>query len=58
MSGMTIEEQMEQLEKEFSFTDDFERKLEIKDKIHNLKLLLSGAKPTGSSEIECVGCGS
>jgi hypothetical protein len=55
---MTIEEQMEQLEKEFSFTDDFERKLEIKDKIHNLKLLLSGAKPTGSSEIECVGCGS
>lgn len=55
---MSPQEQLAQLEKEFEFAQDFETKLEIKDKIHNLKLLLSGAKPLGSSEIECVGCGS
>ena len=55
---MSPQEQITQLEKEFEFAEDFETKLEIKDKIHNLKLLLSGEKPAGSSEIECVGCGS
>ncbi len=55
---MDIQEQIEQLEKEFSFTEDFERKLELKDKIYNLKLSLNGIKPSNSSEIDCVGCGS
>ncbi len=55
---MTPHDQIAQLEKEFEFAEDFETKLEIKDKIHNLKLLISGEKPMGSSEIECVGCGS
>ena len=34
------------------FTD-----MEIKDKIHNLKMKINGSKPS-SSEIDCVGCGS
>lgn len=31
--------------------------MEIKDKIHNLKMKINGAKPS-NSEIDCVGCGS
>ncbi len=53
-----IQSLIDGLEKEFSITEDFEAKLEIKDKIHNLKLRLSGVKPDSSSEIDCVGCGS
>lgn len=55
---MAPQEQLTLLEKEFEIAEDFETKLEIRDKIHNLKLLISGEKPMGSSEIECVGCGS
>jgi hypothetical protein len=47
-----------QLESEHDSTEDFESRLEIKDKIHNLKMVLSGEKPMGSAEIECIGCGS
>ncbi len=31
--------------------------MELKDKIHNLKMKLNGTRPI-NSEIECVGCGS
>jgi hypothetical protein len=31
--------------------------MEIKDKIHNIKMKINGAKPS-NSEIDCVGCGS
>ena len=31
--------------------------MQLKDKIHNLRMKLNGAKPS-SSEIDCVGCGS
>ncbi len=53
-----IQDQISELEKQFSECEDFGERLEIRDKIHNLKLLLSGEKPNTSSEIECIGCGS
>ena len=31
--------------------------MEIKDKIHNLKMKANGSKPI-NTEIDCVGCGS
>ncbi|MFT6867650.1 MAG: hypothetical protein ACJA08_002493 [Cyclobacteriaceae bacterium] len=31
--------------------------MDLKDKIHNLKMKLNGTRPV-NSEIECVGCGS
>ena len=47
-----------QLEAEHDAAEEFETRLELKDKIHNLKMVLSGEKPMGSAEIECIGCGS
>ena len=38
-------------------TGDMFNDMEIKDKIHNLKMKLNGTRPM-NSEIECVGCGS
>ena len=32
-------------------------KLELSDKIHNIKMKINGVKPTDSS-IDCIGCGS
>jgi hypothetical protein len=32
-------------------------KLEVDDKIHNIKMKLNGVKPT-DSHIDCIGCGS
>ena len=31
--------------------------MEIKDKIHNIQMILNGTKPT-DSHIDCIGCGS
>ena len=31
--------------------------MQIRDKIHNLKMKINGSKPV-SSEIDCIGCGS
>jgi hypothetical protein len=42
---------------ETQLTGNLFNDMEIKDKIHNLKMKLNGIKPT-SSEIDCVGCGS
>lgn len=55
---MSIQEQIDELESKFLVTEDFEIKLDIRGKLHNLRLLQSGAKPSSSGEIECVGCGS
>lgn len=52
---MTIEEQIKDLETKL--TGDLFKDMDVKDKIHNLKMKLNGTKPV-SSEIECVGCGS
>jgi len=50
-----LKNQIQKLESQLTgnmFTD-----MEIKDKIHNLKMKINGSKPS-SSEIDCVGCGS
>ena len=61
MSTLTTEEQtaleQEITKLEASLTGDMFTDMEIKDKIHNLKMKLEGVRP-GNSEIECVGCGS
>ncbi|MEQ9466821.1 MAG: hypothetical protein RLN88_05375 [Ekhidna sp.] len=55
---MTTEEiQSEITELESKLTGDMFSDMEIKDKIHNLKMKLNGTRPI-NSEIECVGCGS
>ena len=53
---------MEQLQAEIAslesqLTGDMFTDMDIKDKIHNLKMKLNGTRPM-NSEIECVGCGS
>lgn len=42
---------------EAQITGDMYADMEIRDKIHNLKMERDGVKPTDSS-IDCVGCGS
>ncbi len=55
---MTIEEVQSEIESlEAQLTGDMFQDMEIRDKIHNLKMKLNGTKPI-NSEIECVGCGS
>jgi len=54
--------QLENLETEIKelegqLTGDMMKDMEIRDKIHNLKMKLTGTKPMDSS-IDCVGCGS
>lgn len=61
MSTLTTDEQTA-LDKEIakleaSLTGDMFADMDIKDKIHNLKMKLEGIRPN-NSEIECVGCGS
>lgn len=52
----------EQLEQEIvalegQLTGDMFQDMDIRDKIHNLKMRVNGTKPM-NQEIECVGCGS
>ena len=42
---------------ELSLTGDMFEDMDTRDKIHNLKMKLTGAKPP-DQEIDCVGCGS
>jgi len=51
----SLETQIAELEGQL--TGDMFADMEIKDKIHNLKMKLNGTRPM-NSEIECVGCGS
>jgi len=51
----TLAEEIQQLESQLS--GDMFADMEIRDKIHNLKMKLNGTKPMDSS-IDCVGCGS
>jgi len=44
-------------ELEKQLTGDMFKDMDLKDKIHNLKMKLNGTRPM-NSEIECVGCGS
>lgn len=50
-----IQAQITQLESQL--TGDMFQDMDIRDKIHNLKMKLNGTKPI-NSEIDCVGCGS
>ena len=55
---MTAEEIQSQItELESQLTGDMFKDMELKDKIHNLKMKVNGTRPM-NSEIECVGCGS
>jgi len=51
----TIAQEIAQLESQLS--GDMFRDMELRDKIHNLKMKLNGTKPADSS-VECIGCGS
>jgi|TARA_B110000977_G_C10691567_1_gene343685 hypothetical protein len=42
---------------ELQLTGNMFNDMEIKEKIHNLKMKVNGCKPI-NSEIDCVGCGS
>lgn len=42
---------------ESSLTGDMFSDMEIRDKIHNLKMKINGTKPMNQT-IDCVGCGS
>ncbi len=55
MSNQEIASAISSLEEQLS--GDMMKDMEIRDKIHNLKMKLNGTKPI-NSEIECVGCGS
>ncbi|MFY0599481.1 MAG: hypothetical protein JXR03_07400 [Cyclobacteriaceae bacterium] len=50
-----IENEIKSLEGQL--TGDMFADMDLKDKIHNLKMKLNGTRPI-NSEIECVGCGS
>lgn len=51
----TLQEQITALEAQL--TGDMFQDMDIKDKIHNLKMQIDGVRPM-DSYIECVGCGS
>ncbi|MGY6521840.1 MAG: hypothetical protein ACXIUD_08945 [Mongoliitalea sp.] len=56
------EEQKLSLEQEIarlkdSLTGDMFTDMDIRDKIHNLEMVVKGVKPMDSS-IDCIGCGS
>ncbi|NQZ76225.1 MAG: hypothetical protein HRT61_08955 [Ekhidna sp.] len=55
MTAEAIQSEITALEAQL--TGDMFSDMEIKDKIHNLKMKQNGTRPM-NSEIECVGCGS
>ena len=55
MSKEELQSEIELLESQL--TGDMFKDMEIRDKIHNLKMKQNGTKP-GNQEIDCVGCGS
>jgi len=55
MTHQELENEIKTLESQL--TGDMFADMELRDKIHNLKMRLNGTKPI-NQEIECVGCGS
>ena len=53
--AILIQDEIDQLEKQL--TGDLFADLNLRDRIHNLKMKLNGVKPMDSS-VDCVGCGS
>jgi hypothetical protein len=50
-----LKSQLEELNSQL--TGNMMQDMEIKDKIHNLEMVINGTKPT-DSHVECIGCGS
>lgn len=50
-----IEAEIKSLEK--TLTGNMMQDMDVRDKIHNLKMKLNGVRPADSF-VECVGCGS
>jgi len=57
MENTTVALQEEVKALEAQLTGDMFADMDIKDKIHNLKMQIEGVRPM-DSYIECVGCGS
>ena len=55
MNKEELKKQIEELNSQL--TGDMFHDMEIKDKIHNLTMVLRGVKPT-DSHFDCIGCGS
>jgi len=55
MTTVDLQSEIDSLEAQL--TGDMFTDMDLKDKIHNLRMKLKGTRPM-NSEIECVGCGS
>lgn len=53
-----VQVELDKLNAAVAKTNDFEEKLDLKDKIHNMTMILNGVKPYGSINYFCEGCGS
>lgn len=53
-----VQVELDKLNEAVARTTDFSEKLELKDKIHNMTMILNGVKPYGSINYFCEGCGS
>jgi hypothetical protein len=53
-----VQLELDKLNAAVAKTNDFEEKLDLKDKIHNMTMILNGVKPYGSINYFCEGCGS
>ncbi len=53
-----VQLELSKLKDAFERADDFGEKLELKDKIHNMEMIMNGVKPYGSIQYFCEGCGS
>ncbi|HSZ71050.1 MAG TPA: hypothetical protein VK750_00135 [Cytophagaceae bacterium] len=53
-----VQTELDKLNEAVAKTTDFSEKLELKDKIHNMQMILNGTKPYGSIQYFCEGCGS
>ena len=64
MAELTVSEkehvqlELDKLNAAVAKATDFSEKLELKDKIHNMTMILNGVKPYGSINYFCEGCGS
>ena len=55
MDNIEIKEQIVLLNEQL--TGDMLKDMDIRDKIHNLEMVLNGVKPM-DSHMDCVGCGA
>lgn len=53
-----VQLELDKLHEAAAKTTDFGEKLELKDKIHNMQMIMNGVKPYGSIQYFCEGCGS